>query len=72
MPAFPMSAHQLEAIDEIGLPEDGMTYRQWLVGHLAAGLAANPHASVSRIAELAYQLSDEIIDRLDTTDKHFD
>jgi hypothetical protein len=68
--AFPMAAHSTDIIDAIGVrSEDGMTYRQWLVAHLATGLAANPHVSAARVAELAFQLSDEIIDRLELAEQ---
>jgi len=68
--AFPMPAHPADVIDEIGVrSEDGMTYRQWLVGHLATGLSANPHVGAARIVDMAFQLADEIINRLETCDR---
>ncbi|HOB74720.1 MAG TPA: hypothetical protein PKG54_09345 [Phycisphaerae bacterium] len=66
LPAFPMPAHPGDHIDEIMVrSEDGMSYRQWLVAHLASGLAANPQINATRLVDLAFQLTDEIIDRLE-------
>lgn len=68
--AFPMAAHPSDVIDEIGCrTEDGMTYRQWLVAHVASGLAANPSVGAARITDLAMQLTNDIIDRLDAGDR---
>lgn len=69
LPAFPMPAHPNDVLDEIGLrSEDGMSYRQWLVAHLASGLAANPQVGAARIADLAFQLADDLIDRMEATE----
>ncbi|GMV97450.1 MAG: hypothetical protein HRF43_19865 [Phycisphaerae bacterium] len=68
--AFPMPAHPTDVIDEIGCrTEDGMTYRQWLVAKIASGLAANPSVGTARIVEMAFQLTDEIIERLDQAEQ---
>ncbi len=68
-PAFPMGAHRDDVIEEFGVrSEDGMTYRQWLVAHVAAGLAANPHVGAARIVDLAFQLTDEMIGRLEASE----
>jgi hypothetical protein len=73
LPAFPMSAHASDLIDDTGLlAEDGMSYKQWLVAHIAAGLAANADVSASRVVDLAFQLSDEIVERFDSTDHQYD
>ena len=45
---------------------DDNAYRHWLIGVIAGGLAANPAHSVSQIADLSVQLSDEIIRRAET------
>ncbi|GMU22756.1 MAG: hypothetical protein AMXMBFR13_28400 [Phycisphaerae bacterium] len=69
LPAFPMTNSHVDAIDEIGVRlEDGMTYKQWLVGKLVQGLSANPHVAVARVVDLAFGLADEIISRLDESD----
>lgn len=71
LPAFPMAAHPSDVIDEIGVrSEDGMTYRQYLIARIASGLAANPSVSVARILDMAFQLSDEIVDRLDNSESN--
>lgn len=67
MPAYPATAQMNSILDESGgRPESGMTYRQWLVGQIAQGLAANPHVGAPRVMDLAMQLADEIIERLNT------
>jgi hypothetical protein len=69
LPAFPMGTHREDVIEEIGVrSEDGMTYRQWLIAHIATGLAANPHVGAARIVDLAFQLTDEIVGRLEADD----
>ncbi len=63
-PAFPVHA-PLGETDRPRL-EDGMTYRQWLVGQIAAGMSANPTHAVSQVATLSIQLADEIIRQMDS------
>lgn len=72
LPAFPMPAHWGDHLDEISVrSEDGMSYRQWLVAHLASGLAANPNVGAARVVDLAFQLTEDIIDRIEM-DEHPD
>ena len=66
-PAFPMPQSHAGSLEESYMPgEDGMSYRQWLIGQLANGLASNPQVASDNVAALAIQLADELIERIDT------
>ena len=66
LPAFPVP---LGASDDRltfqSRAENGMTYRQWLIGQIAAGMSANPTHAVSQVARLSIHLADEIIRQMD-------
>jgi hypothetical protein len=65
-PAFPVSLPWSDVPEgHRPRPEDGMSYRHWLIGQIAAGLSANPTHAVSQVATLSLQLTDEIIRRMD-------